>query len=330
VAFAGQRKYLARGQVATNGKPSAANHNPAICRIAICHFSFQPHLAAMSAMKSNPNAAPPKLKPSKLGGLNHLERLLGLRQDAVLSRDAVFISLDLEVTSDRQRLHLSSESPVIKQLAFAKLDTRDIHSLSILSDLKSLISVSMFEQWTFPNSRIKERPCVFAQTQYFTQNELSTIIIQSLVIKDKSKPPKTHHMRDIVLVGHSIREDLKILRLLEIDISKITSILTIIDTHTISRFIFPPYHPTLIPEPNQKFSLAGVFAELGCHPNPSNFHNAGNDAVYTLYTMLLLAIRRGESRLAELSGNESRSLEVLSYVVSEAIKKGLSSESFDK
>lgn len=56
-----------------------------------------------------PNAASPSLKPSELGGLIHLGRLLGLRQDAVLSTDAVFVSFDLDVDSNRLNWHQSSE-----------------------------------------------------------------------------------------------------------------------------------------------------------------------------------------------------------------------------
>lgn len=41
------------------------------------------------------------IKRPKQGGLGSLERFLGLRLDNVLSTDAIFISLDLEVASDR-------------------------------------------------------------------------------------------------------------------------------------------------------------------------------------------------------------------------------------
>ncbi len=55
------------------------------------------------------------------------------------------MSLDLEVSSDRQRLDLSTENPVVREIAFATLDTRDIRSLSESSDLRSFISVWMLK-----------------------------------------------------------------------------------------------------------------------------------------------------------------------------------------
>ncbi len=81
----------------------------------------------------------------KRGGLRHLERFLGLRLDNALSTDAVFISLDLEVGSDRQRLHLSTDEPLVTQVSFARLDIRDFASLSASSNLESLISAYMYQ-----------------------------------------------------------------------------------------------------------------------------------------------------------------------------------------
>lgn len=266
-----------------------------------------------------------KIKAGRLGGLKHLERFLGTREDGVLSVDAVFVSLDLEVASDRQRLHLSDEKPVVRQLAFASLDTRDIRSMSVSSDLRSLMSLQMFEVCLSPDTKkpvqemAKEKQCLFAQTQSIPSDEVSSTIIRNLCIRDSLAAPENSSLRNIVLVGHSLGEDLKILRLLDIDPATVGPIPTIIDTHSMARFIFPPYHPNHPVEPGQDFSLAGVLAELGCLPDKSEFHNAGNDAVYSLYAMLLLAIKAGTAREANLGKGERRSLETLRSVVSEAV-----------
>ncbi|KAK5989234.1 hypothetical protein PT974_10740 [Cladobotryum mycophilum] len=55
----------------------------------------------------------PRVQSAKFGSLKHLQRLLGVREVGALSTDAVFMSLDLEVASERQRLHLSTEKPVL-------------------------------------------------------------------------------------------------------------------------------------------------------------------------------------------------------------------------
>ena len=256
----------------------------------------------------------------KLGGLNHLERLLQLRQDSVLSTDAVFISLDLEVASDREKLHLSPEKPVVRQLGFARLDTRDIRSLSSSSNLESLILLSMFENNRLPKPKGLERPCLFAQTQHIALRQIPATIRQNLCIQDTQQK---NALRKIVLVGHSIRQDLKILHLLGIDTASLAQILTIIDTHSISRFLLPPFHPGLPTLPGQKFTLAGVLAQLGYKPRPWGFHNAGNDAVYTLYVMILLAIKRVDGRASDLSESESTSLEAIRCAVLNAVNGGL-------
>lgn len=262
-----------------------------------------------------------KIKAGRLGGLKHLERLLGTREDGVLSIDAVFVSLDLEVASDRQRLHLSDEIPVVRQLAFASLDTRDIRSMSMSSDLRSLISLQMFEVTLSPGAKkpvqemAKDKQCLFAQTQSITSEEVASTIIRNLCIRDSLAAPENSSLRSIVLVGHSLGEDLKILRLLDIDPATVGSIPTIIDTHSMARFMFPPHHPNHPVGPGQDFSLAGVLAELGCLSDKAEFHNAGNDAVYSLYAMLLLAIKAGTAREADLGKSERRSLETLRSVV---------------
>ncbi|KAI0454316.1 hypothetical protein F5B21DRAFT_524721 [Xylaria acuta] len=207
-------------------------------------------------------------KHLKRGGLRHLERFLGLRLDSILSTDAVLISLDLEVSSDQQKLHLSTDEPPVTQVGFASLDTRDFASLDASTDLKSLISVHMYQIEVLPKSkkaaRKQERQCIFAQTQQISPEKVPTIITQNLRIQDDSGHNATSsQLRAIVLVGHSIREDLKILHFLGIDVPSIAPIVAVIDTHTISRFILPPYYPNLLTLSGQTFSLMDVLAQLG-------------------------------------------------------------------
>lgn len=267
---------------------------------------------------------PSKLKKGKVGGLKHLERLLGLREDGRLSSiDAVFVSLDVEVASNR---NLAPTKPVVTQLAFANLDTRHIHSLSGSSDLRSLISVHMFEVEPTPTTKMaarkkrRARQCIFAQPKLITSENLSTTVTQNLRITDSLVGSEnSNHLRNIVLVGHSPGEDLKVLRHLGIDVANAGPILTLIDTHSISRYLFPPYHPERAPEPGHDFSLVGVLAKLGCLPPKSEFHNAGNDAVYTIYAMLLLAIKNGTARKTELSTVELKNLIMVRIAVSNAL-----------
>lgn len=169
-----------------------------------------------------------------------------------------------------------------------------------------------------------EQPCLFDKAQRISNEDLSTTVTPALRVKDEAKDEK---LRQIVLVGHSPREDLRILRLLDIDVFCSAPVLTVVDTHSISRFTLPPYHPNVSPWPHQRFSLRAVLAELGCSPETWTFHNAGNDAVYALYAMLLLAIKDGVRRKSELIESESRSLETVTRAVTDAVERGLPKES---
>ncbi|KAI1123669.1 hypothetical protein F5Y10DRAFT_251360 [Nemania abortiva] len=164
-------------------------------------------------------------------------------------------------------------------------------------------------------ARKQERPCMFTHTQQILLEEVPTILMQHLRIRNN--PARTgDQLQAIILIGHSIREDLKILRLLGIDISTISPILAVLDTHTISRFVLPPHHPNVPTLPWQDFSLRGVLAQLSCRPPITAFHNAGNDAVFSLLAILLLAIRNCATRKAELSARELVNLCTVKHAVS--------------
>ncbi|KAI1849839.1 hypothetical protein JX265_013542 [Neoarthrinium moseri] len=255
------------------------------------------------------------MKEPKMGGSKHLERLLGLREDGVLSTDAVFVSLDLECDTDRHRPSLSTQKPIISQFGIAILDTRDICSLSKSSGLASLVTVRMFQS---KESMKGAREYVFAQTTAITQHRIVDTIIKSLRIIEKSSTG-TNALRNIVLVGHSFKSDLDVLGAHGLDIASIAPVLTTVDTHVASRFVLPPFHPNLPLNSRQSFKLSGVLAQLDRLQDRSEFHNAGNAALYTLRLMLLLAIKSGENRQAELSETESKNLAMLSDAVSKIL-----------
>ncbi|KAK2593015.1 hypothetical protein QQS21_009269 [Conoideocrella luteorostrata] len=243
------------------------------------------------------------LKPS-LGGLEHPERLLGLRQDRLLSTDAIFISLDLEVASDRKRLLRSGKRPDITQIGFARLDTRDLCSLPISSssDLRRFIAVRYFQVTALSLSKSaqakRRKVCVFAEPTKIKQHQIPSVITRSLQIRDRSREDGS--LRSVVLVGPSVKGDLKIIQHLDIQLFETAPIYTAIDTYLLARYILPPYSLDISLQPGQKFTLAGILSALGCRPNTSNFHNAGNDAAYTIYVMLLLAVQHATGRAAEL------------------------------
>lgn len=79
-------------------------------------------------------------------------------------------------------------------------------------------------------------------------------------------------------------------------------ILAVLDTHRLSKSILGPnstlamagQRPAL-----ETHKLSDILTELGVPFSPTDLHNAGNDATYTLYALILLAIRHAEAGMAE-------------------------------
>ncbi|KAK7952556.1 uncharacterized protein PG986_008284 [Apiospora aurea] len=94
--------------------------------------------------------------------------------------------------------------------------------------------------------------------------------------------------------------DLSFIRKLGIDIASIAPVLTILDTHIMSRCLFYPYSRLLPVAHWDGSSLAGLLARFEYRPARGRFHNAANDAEYTLHALLLMAAKSGEERRQEL------------------------------
>lgn len=78
-------------------------------------------------------------------------------------------------------------------------------------------------------------------------------------------------------------------------------ILAVLDTHRLSKSILGPDSPLVAGQrPALKtHKLSDILTELGVPFSPLDLHNAGNDATYTLYGLILLAIRHAEAAMAE-------------------------------
>jgi hypothetical protein len=81
--------------------------------------------------------------------------------------------------------------------------------------------------------------CVFAETHFVSQTNLAATIIASLRIVDDSSPSSCS-VRDIVLVGHSTKNDPRILQRLGVDFYKIAPVITILDTYKMTRNLLGP------------------------------------------------------------------------------------------
>ncbi|KAI6084718.1 hypothetical protein F4821DRAFT_261617 [Hypoxylon rubiginosum] len=277
----------------------------------------------------------PRTQHPQMGVLKHVERFLGLRQDQVLPADIVFVSLALRlVSSDQQEPRPSTERPAVSQIGFATLDTRDICALSTTSestssDLTSMIFVHLYHVETPSSSEAPAqahdyRPtqqCAFAQPQPITQDRLRATIVQNLSIKDRhTSGQRPRGLRPVVLVGHSISADLQTLRALDMDLPRLAPVVAIIDTHALARSVLPPQHSPYLRL--RSFTQAGVLAQLGrCPQRTASSRNAGNGAVYTLYSILLLAVEaaaksREEKNTERMSAGELEKLSVIKQMTS--------------
>ena len=115
-----------------------------------------------------------------------------------------------------------------------------------------------------------------AATKKFLFGKTITIHQRGILSNLESLIPRT---RNIVLVGHGMGPDLKVLEFLQFD--QRTSIVGILDTGKIASAVL-----TL---PNIVSALSSIPSELQCPFQ--NLHVAGNDAYFTLRVLLSLAIR---------------------------------------
>ena len=209
--------------------------------------------------------------------------------------------LTFEVSRDQwSKLLQSRHRPLIKEYGVAILDTRDIDKFTERSDLHQLISTRHYS--TRPLGRRRPptttRECVFANTNQVDQDEFPSIIAKSLRVRDaKSSSPGTC-VRNIAIVGHSVKRDLRIFQRLGIDVLGIAPLVIILDTHNMARDVLGPTSTRLSGRaPISRLTLAAVLAEIGCHHGENELHNAGNDATYTLFALIALAIRSSQARV---------------------------------
>ncbi|KAI1816061.1 hypothetical protein GGS20DRAFT_269073 [Poronia punctata] len=115
----------------------------------------------------------------------------------------------------------------------------------------------------------------FGQSQIVSLKHINQAI--GSVIGDR----KSEDTRPVILVGHDIAQDLKYLNCIGYNHWQVPHITDEIDTKSMFQHMER--------SPNGR-GLGGICSDLGI--DGINFHNAGNDAVYTLHAMIAMAIKR--------------------------------------
>jgi len=119
------------------------------------------------------------------------------------------------------------------------------------------------------------RKFIFGQTIDALQDELVTVLKRLLYIEDNP----LEEIRYLILVGHGFGFEIKVMKGLGIDLTLAPSVIEIFDIEFLGYEVFGR---------DFKCSLSRVIKEIGILGE--SFHNAGNDANFTLRAMLLLSI----------------------------------------
>lgn len=259
------------------------------------------------------------LQLSHDGGLTHLEHLLRISNgNSSLPRDAVFVSINLDV-SRRERRAVSKDKnhiPRIKEVHIASLDTRLIFPSSSenLNDTNSnqmarAISTHHFSTQPLPGDC--EDYCMkdidedaLDEASLIQGEAIPTIILQHLQIEDEGLH-NPNIFRNIVIVGHSIQQDLEIIKRLGVEIDCAAPVIAIIDTNTMIPHILghgSPISGSVLT--SIKLSPLAILAAFECPQNSYESLNTTNDATYILYIMLLLALRWAMPKILTETGLE--------------------------
>jgi hypothetical protein len=181
-----------------------------------------------------------------------LQELFGLA--ARSGCNVMFIAIDFENIANIQE-DLSQN--VNSEVGVAVLDAEDFYSVSSAE----LISTYNFASRCSDYQERARKRFLFGESVAITQNDILKSI-ESLIPRD----------RQVVFVGHDIRNDLRALDMLDFDFSKFN--ITTLDTQAMSHG--SPTHRRLL------LTLGCPFTKLHC---------GGNDANFTLKALLLLAVR---------------------------------------
>ncbi|KAI0118780.1 hypothetical protein GGR51DRAFT_570557 [Nemania sp. FL0031] len=172
----------------------------------------------------------------------------------------------------------------VTEIGLAVLDTEDLIDIS---------PGERGENW-FPlaqahHLRIKERCHIvnsefvqgcpeafdFGKSQIVPMNEIKDVV--GKIIGDKESKDE----RSVIIVGHDVKQDLDYLRRIGYEYRHIPQIIDEVDTKDMLQ---------RLERSSDARNLATTCAKLGIFGH--NYHNAGNDAVYTLQAMIAMAIKR--------------------------------------
>ncbi|KAH7378042.1 hypothetical protein BKA64DRAFT_248237 [Cadophora sp. MPI-SDFR-AT-0126] len=179
--------------------------------------------------------------------------------------DVIFVAIDFEYS------HYSPKTGRIRlrEVGISLLDTRDLLHQNISWD------DAIFTQHYRTVTDMKT--FLFGKSVDISQDELVDVLKRLLYLEDRS----SESVRGLILVGHGFGFDVKVLECLGLDLNLAPSVIEIFDTEFLGCEVLGR---------DFKSSLSNVVRETGI--SGGLYHNAGNDANFSLRAMLLLACHR--------------------------------------
>ena len=222
----------------------------------------------------------------------------------------VFIAVDVESYERNHNL--------ITEIGIATLDTADIKQMPPGDNGKNWQSkirarhIRVKEHANYCNSEFVNG-CAdkfeFGSSEFAELSDVKKIIADcfrppySAFEGTKQSPERIQNLdkRNIILVGHDPHIDIRYLQKLGYDPSHLSNLLEVVDTATLDK---------VWKKQNQQRSLGSILYDLNMVS--WHLHNAGNDAVYTLWAMMGVAIHTANLRATE---GLDASTEIMRYEV---------------
>jgi hypothetical protein len=219
--------------------------------------------------------------------------------------DVVFIAVDVEAFEDPPH--------PITEIGIATLDTRDLRSVSPGPNGETWQPLIHARHFLIQEHKrkVNHKYVDGCPDKFEFNNHKSTLVADrdiSKTISDCFQPPYGNdypsmrdglEKRNVVLVGHDITADINYLRRIGVSLANFSCIVDTVDTAALFRVCRG--------EPQAR-SLGHVLAEfdlMGWH-----LHNAGNDAVYTLWAMLAICVKHAAAEgLEELAEKRKKKLQ---------------------
>lgn len=218
--------------------------------------------------------------------------------------DVIFIAIDVEA---KER-----SSSDITEVGVATLDTRDLHGIPHAGNGKEWFKhirgrhFRTLEHKDHVNHEfIKGCPdkFQFGASEIVSKDDLPKVLtscfhepfsrLGGTTTAEQEMPAGTER-RNIVIVGHDVGADVRYCRKMGFDIYNRGNLIDTVDTAQMHRMHTQDPNPRSLGQ-----------ALLDCGIDGWNLHNAGNDAVYTLQTMLALAIKRTSRAASEKEADKS-------------------------